>query len=101
MKVLFVNPNTSVSVTERIAGVARAAASVGTEVLAVTAPCWRALYRDPRRGGDRRARGYELELLAEHAPGCDVAVIAAFADPGLGGARELLPMPSSWRRPRC
>jgi allantoin racemase len=34
-----------------------------------------------------------LELLAEHAEGCDAAVIAAFADPGLGGARELLSIP--------
>jgi Asp/Glu/hydantoin racemase len=34
-----------------------------------------------------------LELLAEHADGCDAAVVAAFADPGVGGARELLSIP--------
>ena len=36
MKILFANPNTSVSVTDRIAAVARAAASPGTEIVAVT-----------------------------------------------------------------
>jgi allantoin racemase len=34
-----------------------------------------------------------LELMAEHAPGCDAAIVAAFGDPGLGGARELLSIP--------
>jgi allantoin racemase len=91
MKVLFVNPNTSVSVTERIAGVARAAASAGTEVLAVTAP-YGVPYIATRAEAVIGGR-VALELLAEHAPGCDVAVIAAFADPGLGGARELMLMP--------
>jgi len=91
VKILFVNPNTSVSVTERIAGVARAAASAGTEVVAVTGP-YGVPYIATRAEAVIGGR-VALELLAEHAPGCDVAVIAAFADPGLGGARELLPMP--------
>jgi Asp/Glu/hydantoin racemase len=34
-----------------------------------------------------------LEMLAEHAGEADAAVIAAFGDPGLGGARELLTVP--------
>ena len=37
MKILVANPNTSQSVTERIAEVARAAVSPGTEIVAVTA----------------------------------------------------------------
>ena len=51
MKLLLANPNTSTSVTDRIAAVARAVASPGTEI------------------------------------------VAAFADPGLGGAREIMPIP--------
>ncbi len=70
---------------------ARAAASVGTEVVAVTAP-YGVPYIATRAEAVIGGR-VALEVLAEHAPGCDVAVIAAFADPGLGGARELLPMP--------
>jgi Asp/Glu/hydantoin racemase len=91
MKILFANPNTTSAVTDRIAAVARAAVSPGTEIVAVTA----------RRGVPYIATRAEavigaaqtLELLAEHAGGCDAAVVAAFADPGVGGARELLSIP--------
>ena len=38
MRLLVLNPNTSVSVTEKIAAVARAAAAPGTELEFVTAP---------------------------------------------------------------
>jgi len=91
MRILFANPNTSVPVTDRIAAVARRAASPGTEVVAVTAP-----YGVPyiaRRAEAVIGGRVALELLAEHGPGCDVAVIAAFADPGVGGARELFSFP--------
>jgi allantoin racemase len=91
VKILLANPNTTVAVTGRIAAVARAAASPGTEIVAVTG----------RTGVPYIANRAEavigaqvaLELLAKHAPGCDVAVVAAFADPGVGGARELLSIP--------
>ncbi len=91
MRILFANPNTSVSVTDRIAAVARAAASPGTEIVAVTGQTgvpYIATRAEAVIGGR-----VALELLAEHAPGCDVAVIAAFADPGIGGAKELLSIP--------
>jgi Asp/Glu/hydantoin racemase len=91
MKILVANPNTSESVTQRIAEVARAAASPGTEIVAVTARegvPYIATRADAAVGG--RAT---LELMAEHAAGCDAAIVAAFGDPGLGGARELLSIP--------
>lgn len=91
MRILFANPNTSVSVTGRIAAVARAAASPGTEIVPVTGQTgvpYIATRAEAVIGGR-----VALELLAEHAPGCDVAVIAAFADPGIGGAKELLSIP--------
>ena len=31
--------------------------------------------------------------MAEHGAGCDAAIVGAFADPGLGGAREIMPVP--------
>jgi allantoin racemase len=91
MKILFANPNTTVAVTERIAAVARAAASPGTEIVAVTAKTG-VPYIATRAEAIIGAHA-ALELLADHSAGCDVAVIAAFADPGVGGARELLSIP--------
>jgi allantoin racemase len=91
MKILLANPNTTSAVTDRIAAVARAAVSPGTEIVAVTAT-YGVPYIATRAEavvGGRAA----LELLAEHSPGCDAAIIAAFADPGIGGARELLSIP--------
>jgi allantoin racemase len=91
MRILFANPNTTVAVTERIAAVARAAASAGTEIVAVTGQSG-VPYIATRAEAVIGAR-VALELLADHADGCDAAVIAAFADPGIGGARELLSIP--------
>jgi Asp/Glu/hydantoin racemase len=91
MKILFANPNTTVAVTDRIARVARAAASPGTEIVAVTGRSgvpYIATRADAIIGA-----AVALELLAEHADGCDAAVVAAFADPGVGGAREMLSIP--------
>jgi allantoin racemase len=34
-----------------------------------------------------------LSAVAENAAGCDAVIVAAFGDPGLGGARELLSIP--------
>jgi allantoin racemase len=91
MRLLFANPNTTVAVTDRIAAVARAAASPGTEIVAVTGQTG-VPYIATRAEAVIGAR-VALELLAEHADGCDAAVVAAFADPGVGGARELLSIP--------
>jgi allantoin racemase len=91
MRILFANPNTTQAVTDRIAAVARAHASPGTEVLAVTARA--GVPYIATRAEAVIGAAQALELLAEHHRGCDVAVIAAFADPGVGGARELLPIP--------
>lgn len=91
MKILLANPNTSARVTDRIAAVAQGVASPGTQIVAVTAHIgvpYIATRADAAVGS-----WAALELLAEHAAGVDAAVIAAFGDPGLGGARELLPIP--------
>jgi allantoin racemase len=91
MKLLLVNPNTSASVTQRIESVAREAAAPGTEIVAHTAP--RGVPFIATRGEAIIGAAVALEMLAEHHDGCDAAVIAAFGDPGLYGARELLPIP--------
>ena len=91
MKILVANPNTSQVVTDRIASVARAAVSPGTEVVAVTGR-FGAPYIATRAEAVLGAHAV-LDLLADHADGMDAAVVAAFADPGLGAARELLSIP--------
>jgi allantoin racemase len=91
MKLLVVNSNTSDFVTGRVAEGARIAARPGTDVVAVTG----------RFGAKVIATRTELavaehatvELLAEHAPGCDAAVIAVSYDCGLWAAREMLDIP--------
>jgi Asp/Glu/hydantoin racemase len=91
MKILLANPNTTQAVTDRIAAVARAAANPGTDILAVTGRSgvpYIATRADAVIGALTA-----LELLAEHAAGCDAAVVAAFADPGVGGGRELCGIP--------
>lgn len=91
MKLLVVNSNTSTFVTGRVADGARAAARPGTEIVAVTG----------RFGANVIATRTELavaehatvELLAEHAPGMDAAIIAVSYDCGLWAAREMLDIP--------
>jgi Asp/Glu/hydantoin racemase len=91
MRLLIANPNTSQSVTDRIARTARDHASAGTIITAVTAasgPPYIATRAEAVLGA-----AAALELLALHAGDADAAIIAAFADPGLGAARELLSIP--------
>ena len=91
VRVLLLNPNTSVSVTERIEATARSAAAPGTALSAVTAP--RGVPYIATRAEAAIAGSVVLEMLAEAQDRVDAAIIAAFGDPGLGGARELFPFP--------
>jgi Asp/Glu/hydantoin racemase len=91
MKLLLLNPNTSQSVTERIASAARNVAIPGTVVTAVTAP--RGVPYIATRAEAVLGGAVALEMLAQLHPQHDAAIIAAFGDPGLGGARELFPIP--------
>ena len=91
MKLLIANPNTTQAVTDRIAAVARAAASPGTEIVAVTAA--RGVPYISSRAEAVIGAAALLDLLAAHAGGADAAVVAAFSDPGLYAARELLDIP--------
>jgi Asp/Glu/hydantoin racemase len=91
MRVLLLNPNTSPGITALLDGAARPAIAVGTELVAVTAP--RGVPYIASRAEAAIAGVVVLEMLAEMHAGFDAAVIAAFADPGLGAARELFPIP--------
>jgi Asp/Glu/hydantoin racemase len=91
MKILLLNPNTSQSVTDRIAGAAMGVAGAHTELVTATAP--RGVPYIATRAEAVIGGAVALEMLAELHTGVDAAVIAAFGDPGLGGARELFPIP--------
>ena len=87
MRLLLLNPNMTEAVTERLATVARAIASPGTEILPVTAP--RGFPYISSRAEAQVAGALVLEMLAERAGTFDAAIVAAFGDPGLFPAREL------------
>jgi Asp/Glu/hydantoin racemase len=91
MRILLLNPNTSPGITALLDAAARPAIAPGTELVAVTAP--RGVPYIASRAEAQIAGVVVLEMLAEMHPGFDAAIVAAFADPGLGAARELFPIP--------
>ena len=91
MRLLLINPNTTAAVTERLAAVGRAVANPATEIVALTAP--RGFPYVSARSEAQIAGVVAMEMIADHADGADGAIIAAFGDPGLNAARELLDFP--------
>jgi allantoin racemase len=91
MRLLVVNSNTSEVVTEKISAAARAAASPGTEIVAVTGTFGARVIGT--RAEHAIGEHSTIALVARHAAGCDAAVIAVSYDTGLRGARELLAIP--------
>lgn len=91
MRILVVNSNTSDIVTGKVAAAARAAASPGTEIVAVTGTFGARVIGT--RSEHAIAEHSTIALVAKHAPGCDAVVIAVSYDTGLRGARELLGIP--------
>jgi len=91
MMILVANLNTSTGVTDRLVASGRLVASPGTELLPMTAS-----YGVPyiaTRAEAAVGAVAALEMLAERRSGIDAAIVAAFGDPGLGGARELFDFP--------
>src|SRR5262245_30947786 len=91
MRILVVNSNTSDIVTGKVAAAARAAASPGTEIVAVTGTFGARVIGT--RSEHAIAEHSTIALVAKHAPGCDAVVIAVSYDTGLRGARELFAIP--------
>ena len=91
MKILLLNPNTTSEVTDLLYAAGHRAASPGTELVAVTAK--RGVPYIATRAEAQIGGAIALEMLAEAGNGFDAAIIAAFGDPGLFGARELFSFP--------
>ena len=91
MKLLLINPNVTVAVTDLIAAEARRSASPGTEITAVTAT-FGTQYVENRV--EAAIAGHAvLDVMASHMTGHDAAIVAAFGDPGLAAAREFADIP--------
>lgn len=91
MKLLLINPNISGSVSDLIAAEARASAPEGCDITVLTAP-FGVAYIETRF--EALIGAYACaQLAAEHHPGHDAVIVAAFGDPGLAGLREVLPVP--------
>jgi allantoin racemase len=91
MKILLLNPNTTAAVTDLLYDAGSKAASPGTELVAATAR--RGVPYIATRAEAQIGGAIALEMLAEAGSGIDAAIIAAFGDPGLFGARELFAHP--------
>jgi len=91
VKILLLNPNTTAEVTGLLYAAGHRAASPGTELVAMTAR--RGVPYIATRAEAQIGGAIALEMLAEAGPSFDAAIIAAFGDPGLFGARELFAFP--------
>ncbi|MGU3539549.1 aspartate/glutamate racemase family protein [Methylobacterium sp. A54F] len=91
MNILVLNPNTSADVTDLLLAAGTQVAAPGTSLVPATAPYgvpYIATRAEAQIGG-----AIALEMLAEAHAGVDAAIVAAFGDPGLQGARELFDIP--------
>src|SRR5438445_9861103 len=88
MKIKIINPNTTWSMTEKIAECARQVAAPGTDIIAAS----------PRMGPASIEGHYDEamslpglleEIQLGESAGVDGYVIACFGDPGLEAAREI------------
>lgn len=88
MRILVINPNTTASMTEKIAAAARSVAGMGVEIVAV----------NPTIGPASIEGHYDeaistpelLKLVKEgEADGFDGFVVACFDDPAIGACREI------------
>ena len=91
MRILILNPNTSADVTARLLAAAKQAAAQGAIIGTATAT--RGVPYIATRAEAQIGGAIALEMLAELHGDYDAAIIAAFGDPGLLGARELFDIP--------
>jgi len=91
LRILLLNPNTSESITQLMMRTATSFAAPTTEVVPMTAT--RGVPYIATRAEAQIGGAVALEMLADMHEPIDAAIIAAFGDPGLQGARELFDFP--------
>lgn len=93
MRITLLNPNTSRTMTAKIAAAAREVAGPDVEIVAVCPDIGPAAIESHADEVAAAAAVVELLLADQRAGGSDAYVIACFGDPGLDAARELAPVP--------
>jgi allantoin racemase len=88
MRILVVNPNTTLSMTEKIGAAARAAASPNTEVTAIS-PAMGPVSIEGYYDEAFAVPGLLEEVRKGEAAGFDGYVVACFDDPGVDAARSI------------
>lgn len=88
MRIKIINPNTTSSMTAKMALAARAGVRPGTEVVAVS-PAMGPASIESHYDEALAVPGLLAEVAAGERDGCDGYVVACFGDPGLLAAREL------------
>jgi allantoin racemase len=91
MRILLINPNTTTSITERMASYAGEVVGGAATFIPVTGR-FGARYISSRAAAAIAGHA-ALDALAEHVPGCDTVYLACFGDPGLAACKELSPVP--------
>lgn len=91
MKLLVINANTSETITAKVAEAARASASAGTEIEAVTARFGARIISS--RSENAIAAHAALELAARHRRDHNAILIAVSLDTGVTALREMLSIP--------
>lgn len=91
MRILILNPNTTESVTSLMVDAGRAVAAPDSVLVGMTAS--KGFPYIANRAEAQIGGAVALEMLAEAHAGFDGAIIAAYGDPGLLGARELFDIP--------
>jgi allantoin racemase len=88
MQIRVINPNTTASMTAKIAAAAEAVAAPGTRITAVQ-PSFGAHSIEDHLDEVWAAAGVSEQVRLGEAAGADAHVIACFGDPGLHAAREI------------
>lgn len=91
-RILVVNPNSTVSMTDKIAEAARAVAAVGTDIVARTSHSGPPAIQGPE-DGRAALPGLFAEIEQTRNEAFDAVIIACFDDTGLYAARRLTPIP--------
>lgn len=91
MRILLINPNTTASITERMADHVGGFLGEGASLVPITGR-FGARYISSRATAAIAAHA-ALDALAENVDGCDAVYLACFGDPGLAALKELSPVP--------
>jgi allantoin racemase len=91
VRILLINPNTTSSITERMATYAGEVVGGAATFVPVTGR-FGARYISSRATAAIAGHA-ALDALAEHVQDCDAVYLACFGDPGLAACKELSPVP--------